>query len=287
MRLLNIAGRNIGSGFPVWIVAEVSANHMRDYNEAVRLIGTASDCGADAVKLQTYTPDTLTVNSNEPEYIVRGGTPWDGQTLYDLYSKAYMPWEWQPKLKKVADDIGIPLFSSVYDKTSVDFLEKHVNPPCYKIAAPEIVDLNLISYAAITHKPVILSMGDATGNQLKAAVEAAGDRVALLHYIPRHIGNGESHLLTIPWAIEVFGTVVGISNHCSDPNLPAIAVALGAQIIEQHFTIRSDAIDAAISMTPQVFAEMVDKVRLVEREMIYGAAPQLLKRTEKGRCYIS
>ena len=151
---IEIGSKRIGWSSPVYLVAEISANHRQLYEEAVKLVKAAKEAGADAVKLQTYTPDTLTIQSDTPEFQIGGGTPWDGKTLYDLYSEAYMSWEWQPKLKRMADDIGITLFSTPYDKKAVDFLEK-VGMPAYKIASFEIVDIPLIEYIASKGKQCI------------------------------------------------------------------------------------------------------------------------------------
>ena len=158
---IEIAGRKIGSGEPTFIVAEMSANHMQDFEQAVRLLHAAKEAGADAVKLQTYTPDTITLRSDAEPFRIRGGTLWDGKTLYELYSEAYMPWDWQPKLKKIADEIGITLFSTAFDPTAVDFLEE-MDVPVHKVASFEIVDIPLIEKMARTGKPLIISTGMAT-----------------------------------------------------------------------------------------------------------------------------
>ena len=162
----------IGTDCPVYIVAELSANHRQQFDEAVRLIEAAKEAGADAVKLQTYTPDTLTIRSDAPEFQITGGTPWDGKTLYDLYSETYMPWEWQPKLKKVADDLGIALFSTPFDQTAVDFLEE-IGTLAYKVASFEMVDIPLVEYIASQGKPIIISTGMATLAEIEEAVQAA------------------------------------------------------------------------------------------------------------------
>ena len=169
---IEINRRKIGSNFPVYVVAELSANHRQKYNEAVKLIKAAKDAGADAVKLQTYTPDTITIRSDAPEFRVSGGTPWDGKTLYELYNEAYTPWEWQPKLKKIADDLGIDLFSTPFDKTAVDFLEE-MGVPAYKVASFELVDIPLIEYIASKGKPIIMSTGMATLDEIDEAMQCS------------------------------------------------------------------------------------------------------------------
>src|SRR5919109_2292847 len=180
---IDIAGRRVGPGHKVYIVAEMSANHNQDFEHAVRILQAAKEAGADAVKLQTYTPDTLTINSDKEYFRVRGGTLWDGRTLYGLYGEASTPWEWQPQLKKMADELVLDLFSSPFDHTAVDFLEA-MSVPAYKIASFEVVDLPLIRRIARTGKPAIMSTGMATLSEIDDAVrtfqDAGGDQLALL-----------------------------------------------------------------------------------------------------------
>ena len=164
-----IGDRIIGSGYPVYVIAELSANHNQDYDQAVRIIHAAKDAGAEAVKLQTYTADTITFRSNREEFRIGGGTLWDGRNLHDLYREAYTPWEWQPKLKKVADELGLDLFSSPFDVTAVDFLET-MNVPAYKLASFELVDIELIQKMARTGKPLIISTGMATVEEINEAL---------------------------------------------------------------------------------------------------------------------
>src|SRR5262245_36746324 len=168
---LTIGRRRIGPGHPAYLIAELSANHGQSFEQAVRLVRAAKEAGADAVKLQTYTADTLTIRSDRPEFRVGGGTLWDGRTLYDLYGEAYTPWEWQPKLKALADDLGLDLFSTPFDPTAVDFLEG-MGVPAYKVASFEVVDLPLVEKIARTGKPVIMSTGMATLAEISEAVEA-------------------------------------------------------------------------------------------------------------------
>src|SRR5690606_33440831 len=169
---IEIQGRRIGPGQPVYVVAELSANHNHDFDLAVKLIEAAKAAGADAVKLQTYTPDTMTVKSDASWFRLSGGTLWDGKTYYDLYGEAVTPWEWHPRLKRVADDVGIPLFSTPFDVTAVDFLEQ-MDVPAYKVASFELVDVPLIRKVSATGKPVILSTGMATLSEIDEAVRAA------------------------------------------------------------------------------------------------------------------
>jgi N-acetylneuraminate synthase len=169
---IQIGSRSIGLGYPVYIVAEISANHHQDFNQAVSIIQAAKESGADAVKLQTYTPDTITIRSDREEFRISGGTLWDGRTLYELYGEAHTPWEWQPKLKQVADDLGLDLFSSAFDASAVDFLEK-MNVPAHKLASFELVDIPLIRKMAATGKPLIVSTGMGTLEEVEEAIEAA------------------------------------------------------------------------------------------------------------------
>lgn len=270
---IEIGGRQIGHGCPVYIVAELSANHRQQFDEAIRLIEAAKEAGADAVKLQTYTPDTLTIKSNAPEFQIGGGTPWDGKTLYDLYAEAYMPWEWQPKLKEVANDVGIELFSTPYDKTAVDFLEG-IGVPAYKVASFEIVDIPLIEYIASKGKPMIISTGMATPAEIDEAIQAArrggASQVALLKCTSAYPAPPEEmNLRTIPNMAKKFGMPVGLSDHTLGIAVPVAAVALGACIVEKHFTlsrsVRSP--DSAFSLEPEEFKAMVEAVRAAEKAL--------------------
>ena len=167
--ILHIAGRRIGTGFRAYVIAELSANHNRNYDQAERIVRAAKDAGADAVKLQTYTPDTITIASDRQEFRVSGGTQWDGRTLHDLYAEAFMPWEWQPRLKQVAEDLGMNCFSSAFDATAVDFLEQ-MNVPAHKVASFELVDIPLIQKMARTGKPLIISTGMATVEEIEGSI---------------------------------------------------------------------------------------------------------------------
>lgn len=270
---IEIAGRQIGPDQPVFIVAEISANHHQQFDEAVALVRQAKEVGADAVKLQTYTPDTMTIRSDRPEFKISGGTPWDGHTLYQLYGQAYTPWEWQPKLKKIADDLGLALFSTPFDKTAVDFLEE-MGVPAYKVASFEIVDIPLIEYIASQGKPVIMSTGMATLAEIDEAVQAArnagASQIALLKCTSAYPAPAEEmNLKTIPHLAEKFGVPVGLSDHTLGLAVPVAAVALGACMIEKHFTLsrRVPGPDSAFSLEPEEFKTMVAAIRTAEKAL--------------------
>jgi pseudaminic acid synthase len=269
---LEISGKRIGLGYPVLIVAEMSANHNQNFDEAVKIIHAAKECGADAIKLQTYTPDTITVDSDEEWFKIKG-TIWEGETLYNLYSKAYTPWEWQPKLKKIADELGIILFSSPFDKSSVDFLEL-MEVPVYKIASFELVDIPLIEYISSKGKPVIMSTGMASLNEMSEAIEAArgagAKELALLKCTSAYPApTGEMNLRAIPNLAEAFNVVTGISDHTLSMVVPVASVAVGACIIEKHFTLsrRKQSADSAFSLEPDEFNAMVQSVRTTEKAL--------------------
>lgn len=285
-RIININDRCVGVGNPVYVVAELSANHRQQFNEAVELIKVAKEAGADAVKLQTFTPDTISIQSDRPEFRIAGGTPWDGRTLYDLYAEAHMPWEWQPKLKKVADDLGIDLFSTPFDRTAVDFL-KELCVPAYKIASFEIVDIPLIEYVASKGQPIIMSTGMATLAEIDEAVRAArgggASQIALLKCTSAYPALPEEmNLRTIPHLAETFGLPVGLSDHTLGIAVPVAGVALGACIVEKHFTLSRNvpSPDSAFSLEPQEFKAMVEAIRTAEEalgEARYEASEQEAK----------
>jgi N-acetylneuraminate synthase len=276
---VTIRNRLISPGEPVYIVAELSANHHHDFAQTVRLVHVAKEAGADAVKLQTYTADTMTIRCQRPEFRIVGGTPWDGRYLHDLYAEACMPWEWQPKLKAVADDLDLALFSTPFDASAVDFLER-MAVPAYKIASFEIVDLPLIEKAAGTGKPLLLSTGMATREEIADAVrtarDAGADGVALLKCTSAYPAPPESmNLRTLADMAEQFWCPVGLSDHTLGIAAAVTAVALGACIIEKHLTL-SRAVqgpDSAFSLEPHEFQAMVDAVRAAEKalgEVRYG-----------------
>lgn len=279
---MRIAGREIGPGHRTYIIAELSANHTQSFDRAVELIKAAQEAGADAVKLQTYTPDTITMASQKEYFRISGGTLWDGRTLYDLYRDAYTPWEWQPELKAVADELGITLFATPFDPTAVEFLEA-LEVPAYKIASFELVDLPLIRLVAQTGKPLIMSTGMATLGEIEEAVNAAREAgardIALLRTNSAYPAPpAEMHLRTIPHLAQTFGVPVGLSDHTLELAVPVTAVALGATIIEKHLTL-SRALggpDSAFSLEPHEFRAMVEAVRIAEQalgEVRYGPTP--------------
>jgi pseudaminic acid synthase len=268
-----IGDRKIGAGHPVYIVAELSANHNQEFDQAVRLIEIAKESGADAVKLQTYTPDTITIRSDREYFQIRGGTIWDGRTLHELYAEAYTPWDWQPKLKRVADDLGLDFFSSPFDSTAVDFLE-NMGVPAYKVASCELVDLPLLQRISRTGKPLIISTGMATIEEIKEAVEtvrlAGSEQIALLRCASAYPAvPSEMNLRTIAELARRFEVPVGLSDHTMNIAVPVAAVALGACIIEKHFTLSRSVKgpDSAFSLEPAEFKGMVEAVRVAEESL--------------------
>jgi pseudaminic acid synthase len=270
---IEIGKWRIGPGEPVFCVAEISANHGQDFEKAVRIIQAAKDAGADAVKLQTYTPDTITIPSDREYFRVGGGTLWDGKTLYELYGEAYTPWEWQPKLKRVAQDLGMQCFSSAFDASAVDFLEgMHV--PAHKVASFELVDLALIRKMAATGKPLIMSTGMATLEEIEEALAAArqagATQIALLKCTSAYPAPAEEmNLRTIPELSRRFGLPVGLSDHTIGITVPVAAVSLGACIIEKHLTLSrgEGGPDSAFSLEPHEFKAMVEAVRTTEKAL--------------------
>lgn len=269
--VLEIASRPIGLGHPTYVIAELSANHHQRLEEAVKLVHAAKEAGADAVKLQTYTPDTMTIQSDAEPFQIRGGTLWDGRTLYDLYGEAYTPWEWHPRLKEVAESLGLHLFSSPFDPTAVDFLER-MGVPVYKIASFEVVDIPLIDRIARTGKPIIMSTGMASLAEIDEAVaairRAGNDQLALLHCVSAYPASAEEmNLATIPHLAQAFRVPVGLSDHTLGAAVSVAAVALGACIVEKHFTLSraTPGPDSAFSLEPAEFKAMVEAIRVVEK----------------------
>lgn len=289
---IKISNRIIGKDSPVFIIAEVSANHLQSFERAVEIIKTAKKAGADAVKLQTYTPDTITIDCDNEYFQIKQGTIWDGTTLHKLYQEAYTPWEWQPKLKKIAEEEGLICFSSPFDNTAVDFLEE-MDVPAYKIASFEINDIPFIEYVASKGKPVIMSTGIARLGDIQDAVDACkrvgNENIALLKCTSAYPSPLEDiNLNTIPNMESTFGTVVGVSDHTLGSTVSVGAVALGAKIVEKHFCLsRSDGgPDAAFSMEPEEFKEMVNNIRALEKalgKVTYDLTPKQIKSREHSR----
>ncbi|MCT4334438.1 pseudaminic acid synthase [Paracoccus sp. YLB-12] len=240
MTTIKIADRFIGPDYPPYVIAELSANHNGQLETALRIIDAAKAAGADAVKLQTYRPDTITLDSDAEEFRIKGGL-WDGRTLYELYAEAHMPWEWHKPLFNHAHRVGITIFSSPFDCTAVDLLED-LGAPAYKIASFEAVDLALIRYAASTGKPMIISTGMADAEEVAEAIAAARDggcnQLAILHCVSGYPAPAADYnLRTIPDMIQRFGLVTGLSDHTLDNTTAIASIALGASIIEKHFTL--------------------------------------------------
>jgi pseudaminic acid synthase len=266
-----IANSQIGAG-RAYIIAELSANHGGSLEHALNTLKAISATGADAVKLQTYTPDTMTIKCERSEFTVGKGTLWEGRTLYDLYEEAHTPWEWHAELFGLANELGMDCFSTPFDKTAVDFLET-LNPPCYKIASFELVDLSLIEYVASKGRPIIMSTGMGSLAEISEAVDvvrAAGVPLAILKCTSAYPSPPESmNLRTIPHLAKAFSVPVGLSDHTLGTAVPVAAVTLGASIIEKHFTLsRNDpGPDSAFSLEQHEFKAMVDAIRIAEKAL--------------------
>ena len=266
---IDINGRKIGKEFNPYIVAEMSGNHNGDIKNAFKLIKSAKECGADAIKLQTYTPDTITINHNGPEFVVKGGI-WDGRNLYDLYQEAHTPWEWHEKLFNYAEEIGITIFSSPFDSTAVEFLEK-LNCKAYKIASPEIIDLELIKEVALTKKPIIISTGMANLEEISDAIETVknngNNKIIILHCTSAYpTPISESNLSTINEIGRLFNVQTGLSDHTLGTEVACYACVLGASFIEKHLTLdrTHGGVDSKFSLNPNEFKKLVDESKKVK-----------------------
>lgn len=270
---IEIAGKKIGEGYPAFIIAEMSANHNMDYGRAVEIIHRAKEAGADAVKIQTYTADTITIDSDREWFQITQGTLWDGITLHKLYEKAYTPWEWQPKLKEEAEKAGLVFFSSPFDYTAVDFLEG-MQVPCYKIASFELNDIPLIRKIARLGKPMLMATGVAYEKDIRLAVETCreegNEQVILLKCTSAYPAPFDAvNLKMIPAMEKRYGCLCGLSDHTMGYQAALGAAALGACAIEKHLTLRREdgGADSAFSMEPREFREMCEGVRLVEQAL--------------------
>ncbi len=255
----------------VFIIAELSANHGGDISIAKETIKAAKEIGANAIKLQTYTADTITLNSDREDFIIKGGTLWDNKKLYDLYQEASLPWEWHEELFAYAREIGIDIFSSPFDKTAVDFLEQF-NPSAYKIASFEITDYELIRYTASKGKPMIISTGIATIEEIQDAVdicrsEGNHDIILLKCTSAYPAALEDANLTTIPNLAETFGVISGFSDHTLGTTAPVVAATLGAKVVEKHFILDKSigGADADFSLDKEEFAQMIKAVRDAEK----------------------
>ena len=288
--VVNIGHCNLNQ--KVFIIAELSANHNGSLQVALDTITAMKESGADAIKLQTYTPDTITLDCDNELFTISQGTLWDKRKFYDLYAEAMTPWEWHEELFNHAKNLGMIAFSSPFDPTAVDFLE-NLNVPAYKIASFEITDIPLIEYTASKGKPIIISTGIATLEDISEALEAchrAGNHnITLLKCTSAYPADlGEMNLLTIPDMIKRFGVTIGLSDHTMSPSAPIAAVALGARVIEKHFILKRDmgGADSEFSLEPHEFKAMVDAVRDTEKllgTVTYDLSPKSLKSREFSR----
>lgn len=282
---ITIAGREISRNQPPYIIAELSANHNGKLETALQIIEEAEKAGADAVKLQTYHPDTITLNSDAEDFKIKGGL-WDGRTLYELYEEAHMPWEWHKPLFEYAKKLGITIFSSPFDTTAVDMLED-LNAPAYKIASFEAVDLPLIRYVAATGKPMIISTGMADAEEIEEAITAAREggckELAILHCVSGYPAPSEDYnLRTIADMIQKFNLITGLSDHTLENTTAITSIALGASIVEKHFTLDRNAggPDDCFSLEPLDLAALCRDIRTAWKTL--GMVDYGLKSSERG-----
>ncbi len=282
---ISIDSISAGAGFPPYVIAEMSANHNGDINNAFKIIDIAKSSGADAVKIQTYRPDTITLNSDLPDFQITEGL-WAGHTLYELYEWAHTPWDWHKPLFDYAKKMGITIFSSPFDNTAVDLLED-LNTPAYKIASFEAVDLPLIQYAASTGKPMIISTGMADAEEIQEAIEAAYEggckELAILHCVSGYPAPAiDYNLRTISDMMERFGLVTGLSDHTIDNTTAITSIALGASIIEKHVTLdrNGGGPDDSFSLEPDDLAVLCRDIRTAWQAL--GKADYGVKSSERG-----
>ncbi len=289
---IKIENHIISESAPAYIIAEMSGNHNMDFNRAVRIMEAAKESGADAIKIQTYTADTITLNCDSSYFQITQGTLWDGTTLHKLYEEAYTPWEWQPKLKQIANEMGLDFFSSPFDGTSVDFLEE-MNVPAYKIASFEITDIPLIKKIAGLGKPVIISTGIAKLSDIELALEtcrqAGNEDVILLKCCSAYPTPYEDiNLRTMVSMAETFDCLTGLSDHTMGSTVAGASVALGGRVVEKHLTLSraEGGVDSAFSMEPHEFKKMVDDIRIIEKalgKVTYDLTDKQLAEREHSR----
>ena len=289
---IKIGNRYVGEGERTFLVAEVSANHLQDYGRAEAIIRAAKEAGADAVKLQTYTPDTITLDCDNDYFQITQGTIWDGTTLHKLYEEAYTPWEWQPKLMELANGLGMECFSSPFDATAVDFM-REMDMPAYKVASFEINDIPLIRRIARIGKPIIFATGIAYLEDIERALavckEEGNEQVILLKCTSTYPSPYEDmNLKVIPHMAETFDCLAGLSDHSMGTAVAVAGVALGAKMVEKHLTLsRADGgPDAAFSMEPEEFRKMAEEIRIVEKALgrvTYELTEKQKKSREDGR----
>lgn len=289
---IKIGNRLISGESPTFIIAEMSANHMMNYNRAVKIIEAAKESGADAIKFQTYLPDTITIDCDNKYFQITQGTIWDGTTLYKLYQTAFTPWEWQPKLKKIAEELGLICFSSPFDLTSIDFLED-MDIPAYKVASFEITDIPFIRKIARLHKPIIMSTGIAYPEDIELALrtckEEGNENIILLKCTSAYPSPYEDiNLKVIPDMAEKYQVISGLSDHTMGNAVSVGSIALGAKVIEKHLTLsRADGgPDGAFSMEPKEFKEMVENIRIMEKalgKVTYELTDKQIKSREHSR----
>lgn len=270
---IKIDTRIINENSPCFIIAELSANHNQNMDIAKQTIKAAKESGADAIKLQTYTPDTMTIDCDNEYFKIKQGTVWDGTTLYKLYEKAYTPWHWHKELKEYAQKLGLIFFSTPFDKSATDFLEE-IGVEVYKVASFEITDIPLIEYIASKGKPMIISTGIATLQDLELVVntckKVGNDKIILLKCTSSYPAKLEDcNLLTILDLKERFNVISGLSDHSMEIEVPITAVALGGKVIEKHFILDRNigGPDSGFSMEPEEFKKMVDSIRKVEKSL--------------------
>lgn len=287
---MNIGGFEINKEGKVFIIAELSANHNGSIEVAKETIRAAKRAGADGIKLQTYTADTLTIDSNKDDFKIKSGSIWDGKTFYDLYQEAYTPWDWHKELMYTAKEEGLVCFSSPFDPTAVDFLEE-LNVPAYKIASFEITDIPLIEYTASKGKPIILSTGIATEADIQLAVDACkrvgNNDIALLKCTSSYPAPiEEANLIMVKDLAEKFGVISGLSDHTLGDTAPVVATCMGAKIIEKHFILDKSigGPDASFSLDEKEFKEMVNTLRMAE-QAIGKVDYTLTKKQESGKAF--